>query len=107
MLLLCARQIEPNFDLLSSEPVEILDFVQLSDPLHRIDFPIVNEDTDDRPLTGSDFDVESFVVRQRISNPVFGLAGLSIRVHWQATSMLSSLWCVKYMDNNSAYTAEH
>ena len=37
------------------------EFVSLSDPDHRIDFPIVNETTPDRLLTGADFDVESVV----------------------------------------------
>ncbi len=41
--------------------VEILDFIQLSDPDNKIPFEIVNENTSDRLLTGADFDVESFV----------------------------------------------
>ena len=36
-------------------------FVSLRDPDHLIDFPIVNEDTADRLLTGADFDIESVV----------------------------------------------
>ncbi|MFI7583555.1 esterase-like activity of phytase family protein [Kocuria sp. M1N1S27] len=43
--------------------IEIQDVVSLRDPHHRIPFPVVHEDTDERLLTGSDFDVES-VVRQ-------------------------------------------
>jgi glycerophosphoryl diester phosphodiesterase len=40
--------------------VKILNFIQLSDPNGNIPFPIVNEDTGDRLLTGADFDIESF-----------------------------------------------
>ncbi len=43
--------------------IGIQDTVSLSDPHHRIPFPVVNEDTEERLLTGSDFDIES-VVRQ-------------------------------------------
>ncbi|WP_421732287.1 esterase-like activity of phytase family protein [Cellulomonas sp.] len=37
------------------------EFVSLRDPDHRIDFPIVNDATAERLLTGADFDVESVV----------------------------------------------
>ncbi|NWG15583.1 MAG: esterase-like activity of phytase family protein [Chloroflexi bacterium] len=40
--------------------VEVLGFTQLSDPNKVIPFPIVNEDTPERLLTGADFDLESF-----------------------------------------------
>ncbi|MGY2895478.1 esterase-like activity of phytase family protein [Deinococcus sp. UYEF24] len=36
-------------------------FVQLRDPDHKVPFLIVNENTPERLLTGSDFDIESFV----------------------------------------------
>lgn len=39
--------------------VEVLRHVTLSDPQHRIGFPIVNERTKDRQLTGDDLDIES------------------------------------------------
>ena len=39
--------------------VEVRDFVSFRDPDHRIGFPIVNEGTDERLLTGSDLDPES------------------------------------------------
>jgi hypothetical protein len=39
--------------------VEIEDWITLSDPHHRVRFPIVNENTRDRLLTGGDFDIES------------------------------------------------
>ena len=42
--------------------VRILDAITLSDPDAKVPFPIVNENTPDRILTGGDFDVES--VRQ-------------------------------------------
>jgi len=37
------------------------DFIQLRDPDRKVNFLIVNENTPDRLLTGSDFDIESFV----------------------------------------------
>ncbi|MGB5714914.1 MAG: esterase-like activity of phytase family protein [Waterburya sp.] len=42
--------------------IEIQDFIQLSDPDNLIPFDIINGDTEDRLLTGGDFDVESFVI---------------------------------------------
>ena len=41
--------------------VEIKSFISLRDPDHKLDFPIVNDATTDRLLTGADFDVESLV----------------------------------------------
>ncbi|WP_253274167.1 esterase-like activity of phytase family protein [Myxosarcina sp. GI1] len=41
--------------------VEVQNFVQLSDPDKLIPFNIVNENSEERLLTGSDFDIESFV----------------------------------------------
>ena len=38
---------------------QVLRFITLSDPQHKIGFPIVNETTSDRLLTGDDFDIES------------------------------------------------
>lgn len=43
-----------------SGAVEVIDFIQLRDPNNLIPFPIVNEDTEERLLTGADFDIESF-----------------------------------------------
>ncbi|GEO96854.1 hypothetical protein KTU01_29770 [Kocuria turfanensis] len=43
--------------------IEVLETVSLRDPHHRVPFPVVNEDTEERLLTGNDFDIES-VVRQ-------------------------------------------
>ena len=42
--------------------VQIRDAITLSDPDGKVPFPIVNENTDERILTGGDFDIES--VRQ-------------------------------------------
>jgi glycerophosphoryl diester phosphodiesterase len=39
--------------------IEVLRHITLSDPKHRIGFPIVNESTSDRLLTGDDLDIES------------------------------------------------
>ncbi|MGL5871215.1 MAG: esterase-like activity of phytase family protein [Xenococcaceae cyanobacterium] len=44
--------------------VGVKGFIQLSDPNNLVPFDIVNEKTSDRLLTGSDFDVESFVLDQ-------------------------------------------
>jgi hypothetical protein len=42
--------------------VKVLDWISLSDPGKRVPFEIVNEGTDERLLTGGDFDVESMRV---------------------------------------------
>lgn len=42
--------------------IEVLGFVPLADPDHVLDFPIVNDGTPDRLLTGADFDIESLVL---------------------------------------------
>jgi hypothetical protein len=39
--------------------IKVRSFISLRDPDHKVPFPIVNEDTDDRLLTGADFDLES------------------------------------------------
>lgn len=39
--------------------IEVLRHITLSDPGHKAGFPIVNEATSDRLLTGDDFDIES------------------------------------------------
>ena len=44
----------------STGKVEVVGFTGLSDPDKKIPFPIVNNDTPDRLLTGADFDIESF-----------------------------------------------
>lgn len=57
--LLRLYQLKPDFE---ENTVEQEGFVQLSDPDHLIPFDIQNEGTEARLLTGSDFDVESFVI---------------------------------------------
>ncbi|MBE9206319.1 phytase [Nostoc sp. LEGE 06077] len=44
--------------------VNILNFIQLSDPNNKVPFQIVNENTSQRLLTGADFDVESLVIAE-------------------------------------------
>lgn len=41
--------------------IEIGEHLSLRDPDHHVDFPIVHEDTEERLLTGADFDIESVV----------------------------------------------
>lgn len=43
-----------------AQKVEVLGFLQFSDPNKKMPFQIVNENTADRLLTGADFDVEGF-----------------------------------------------
>jgi len=64
--LLRIYQIRPNFRTVENGVASVMveDFVQFSDPDGRITFPIVNESTSERILTGSDFDIESFVIDQ-------------------------------------------
>jgi hypothetical protein len=45
--------------------VTILGSITLRDPAGRVPFEIVNEDTDQRLLTGGDFDIESFRIGRR------------------------------------------
>ena len=62
--LLRIYQVDPSFAGLEdgNASVDIENFIQLGDPNNLIDFDIVNEDSEDRLLTGGDFDVESFVI---------------------------------------------
>jgi glycerophosphoryl diester phosphodiesterase len=48
--------------------IQILRYLELSDPRNKIDFPIVNENTRARRLTGGDFDIESL---QRMADGSF------------------------------------
>ena len=54
-------RINPDFETANGGSGEILvgEFVQLRDPDQQIPFEITNEDSEDRLLTGADFDVES------------------------------------------------
>ncbi|AFZ31805.1 glycerophosphoryl diester phosphodiesterase [Gloeocapsa sp. PCC 7428] len=62
--LLRIYRVDPSFRGLENKDgsVDVLNFIQLADPDNKIPFPIKNEDTNARLLTGFDFDVESFVV---------------------------------------------
>ncbi len=64
--LLRLYRVDPNFSgaEAGNGEVKINDFVQLSDPGHKVPFAIKNEDTPNRLLTGFDFDVESFVIAE-------------------------------------------
>lgn len=42
--------------------VSVGTFIQFSDPDRKVPFPIVNENTRERILTGADFDIESFAI---------------------------------------------
>ncbi|WP_460889152.1 esterase-like activity of phytase family protein [Promicromonospora xylanilytica] len=44
-----------------SGDIKVLDFIEYNDRNGVLDFDIVNEDTDERLLTGADFDIESVV----------------------------------------------
>jgi hypothetical protein len=59
--LLRVYKVRPNWETRRGGPgtVTILDDVTLHDPDLKVPFPIVNETTTDRLLTGGDFDIES------------------------------------------------
>jgi glycerophosphoryl diester phosphodiesterase len=61
--LLRLYRIRPDWETAESGSGEIRvqRFVSLRDPAHKIPFPIVNQDAEDRLLTGADFDIESVV----------------------------------------------
>ncbi len=62
--LLRIYQVDPSFAGFEGgdTAVEVQGFVQLRDPNNVLPFPIVNEGTSERLLTGADFDIESFVI---------------------------------------------
>ncbi|MGB7442674.1 MAG: glycerophosphodiester phosphodiesterase family protein [Coleofasciculaceae cyanobacterium] len=62
--LLRIYKVDPNFAGTENGDgtVEVEEFIQLADPNNLIPFEIINEGTDERLLTGSDFDIESFVI---------------------------------------------
>jgi hypothetical protein len=59
--LIRAYYLRPDFKTARGGPgtVEVGDFISFSDPDHRIGFPIVNQATSSRLLTGADIDPES------------------------------------------------
>ncbi|WP_407674264.1 esterase-like activity of phytase family protein [Nodularia harveyana] len=64
--LLRIYHVDPNFKGTENGDgsVDVLGFIQLSDPDNKVPFSIVNEGTTERLLTGADFDVESIVLDQ-------------------------------------------
>lgn len=62
--LLRLYQVDPSFKEKNNgdSSVEVIDFIQFSDPRNKVPFPIKNEGTSDRLLSGFDFDPESFVI---------------------------------------------
>ncbi len=60
--LLRIYRVDPNFRGTEggNGSVNVLNFIQLADPDRKASFQIVNENTQDRLLTGADFDIESF-----------------------------------------------
>jgi hypothetical protein len=54
-------RVKPHFHTArgGSGTVDVLDAISLRDPFHKIPFPIVNDATKERILTGGDFDIES------------------------------------------------
>lgn len=62
--LLGSYLVNPNFrgEEAGDGSVKIGNFIQLSDPDQKVPFSIVNEGTQDRLLTGGDFDIESLVL---------------------------------------------
>ncbi|MBD2435347.1 phytase [Nostoc sp. FACHB-110] len=63
--LLRIHRVDPSFrgiEAGGNGSVKALDFIQLSDPDKKVPFKIVNENTNERFLTGADFDVESLVI---------------------------------------------
>lgn len=61
--LLRLYHITPRWETKHGGPgvIDVGDFISLRDPDHHIPFPIVNESTPERLLTGGDFDIESVV----------------------------------------------
>jgi glycerophosphoryl diester phosphodiesterase len=59
--LLRVYRVVPHFETADGGPggVTVGSFIQLRDPDHKVPWPIVNG-TGERPLTGADFDIESF-----------------------------------------------
>ena len=62
--LLRIYQVNPDFkqENEGDGTIEVEQFIQLSDPDNLIPVDIVNQDSEERLLTGADFDIESFVI---------------------------------------------
>ncbi|MGL5810389.1 MAG: esterase-like activity of phytase family protein [Nocardioides sp.] len=61
--LLRIYRVRPRWETARGGPgrIDVLGFVSMRDPDRKIDFPIINDATPERLLTGGDFDVESIV----------------------------------------------
>ncbi|PSO51873.1 MAG: hypothetical protein BRC34_14130, partial [Cyanobacteria bacterium QH_1_48_107] len=64
--LLRLYKVDPSFrgTELGNGSVEVQDFITLSDPNNLVPFDIENEGSEERLLTGSDFDTESFTIAE-------------------------------------------
>ncbi|WP_435735428.1 esterase-like activity of phytase family protein [Cellulosimicrobium sp. PMB13] len=69
--------------------IEVGEHISLRDPDHRLDFPIVHEDTEERLLTGADLDIES-VVRAKDGSFWIGEEFGPFLVHVDATGKVLS-----------------
>jgi glycerophosphoryl diester phosphodiesterase len=91
--LLRSYLVEPDWDTGSRRggtgEIEILDRIEYDDADHVLDFPIVHEDTEDRLLTGADFDIES-VVRAKDGTFWVGEEFGPFVLHFDATGTLLS-----------------
>ncbi|PFG42544.1 glycerophosphoryl diester phosphodiesterase [Isoptericola jiangsuensis] len=83
--------VRPDWDTgtRGSGEIEILDRIDYDDADHVLDFPIVHEDTEQRLLTGADFDVES-VVRAKDGTFWVGEEFGPYVLHFDATGTLMS-----------------
>jgi glycerophosphoryl diester phosphodiesterase len=80
--------VEPSFEGAGGDgSVGLPRFVSFADPDRRAGFPIVNEDTDERLLTGADFDIES-VVRLRDGSFLVGEEFGPFLLHFDADGRL-------------------
>ncbi len=61
--LLRIYKVKPRWETADGGPgrIDVQGFISLRDPDHKVGFPIVNDATADRLLTGADFDIESLV----------------------------------------------
>jgi len=57
-----SRRVRGRDDCRGDGEVVVERFIQLSDPTHLVPFPIVREGSEDRLLTGADFDIESIAI---------------------------------------------
>ena len=80
--------VEPSFEGAGGDgSVDLPEYVSFADPDHKAGFPIVNETTDERLLTGADFDIES-VVRLRDGSFLVGEEFGPFLLHFDAEGAL-------------------